>query len=192
MPMSYMSIFRPTTNNIRIVDFKDHSYDKRLRQEITYKMSDIPLSIFHLTEEGPSVLYRDFEELEGSNLEKEELTHKINNLAANLIAATGSGHTYNEGCFDVKLDNESSYRLFVIAIKKPNVNYIDPRIKNGYYHVVLFIPLELAMTLPSISKMEEELYGIVNKDMKNSNDFNPKKIKKLKLKLIKKIINYSD
>lgn len=190
MLMSYMSLFRPTTNNIRIVDFNQDYYENRTINDDWYAINDIPLAIFNLTEMGPSVLYRDFEELKGSELDETDLTTKINTLAANLIAATGSGHSYNEGCFDIKMDNKSGFRLFVIAIKMPNINYIDPRIKSGYFHVVLFIPLDLALTLPSISKMEDELYGIVKKQMKNSNDFNPKKIKKLKRKLIQKIINY--
>lgn len=190
--MSYMSLFRPTTNNIRVVDFNKDYYENRTLQDKYYTMNDIPIAIFNLTEMGPSVLYRDFEELEGSDLDKIDLTTKINTLAANLIAATGSGHTYNEGCFDIKMDNKSEYRLFVIAIKRPNINYTDPRIKLGYFHVVLFIPHELALTLPSISKMEDELFGIVRKDMKNSEDFKPKKIKKLKRKLIQKIIEYQN
>ena len=188
--MSYMSLFRPTTNNIRIVDFTHDYYRNRTIQDESYVMNDIPLAIFNLTEMGPSVLYRDFEQLKGSELNETDLTTKINTLAVNLIAATGSGHTYNEGCFDIKMDNKSEFRLFVIAIKRPNKNYVDPRIKSGYFHVVLFIPVELALTLPSISKMEDELFGIVRKSMKNSEDFNPKKIKKLKRKLIQKIINY--
>lgn len=190
MLMSYMSLFRPTTNNIRIGDFNQDYYENRTINDDWYAINDIPLAIFNLTEMGPSVLYRDFEELKGSELDETDLTTKINTLAANLIAATGSGHSYNEGCFDIKMDSKSGFRLFVIAIKMPNINYIDPRIKSGYFHVVLFIPLDLALTLPSISKMEDELYGIVKKQMKNSNDFNPKKIKKLKRKLIQKIINY--
>lgn len=190
MLMSYMSLFRPTTNNIRIVDFNQDYYEDRTLHNESYVMKDIPLAIFNLTEMGPTVLYRDFEELKGSDLDKTDLTTKINTLAANLIAATGSGHTYNEGCFDIKMDSKSGFRLFVIAIKRPNIEYVDPRIKSGYFHVVLFIPLELALTLPSISKMEKELYGIVGKDMKDSDDFVPKKIQKLKRKLIQKIIEY--
>ncbi|MCE7734180.1 MAG: hypothetical protein GPJ54_04820 [Candidatus Heimdallarchaeota archaeon] len=188
--MSYMSLFRPTTNNIRIVDFNQDYYGNTSIQDESYAMNDIPLAIFNLTEMGPSVLYRDFDELKGSNLDETDLTTKINTLAANLIAATGSGHTYNEGCFDIKMDSKSEFRLFVIAIKRPNKKYVDPRIKSGYFHVVLFIPQDLALTLPSISKMEDELFGIVGKNMKNSEDFNPKKINKLKRKLIQKIIEY--
>ncbi|MFV2016013.1 MAG: hypothetical protein ACC656_11320 [Candidatus Heimdallarchaeota archaeon] len=187
-----MNLFRPNSNSIRIVEFKDHHYARSSINNESYSTKDIPLAIFHLTEEGPSVLYRDFEELTGSDLDKQDLTRKINNLAANLIAATGSGHTYSEGCFDVKLDNTSKFRLFVIAIRRPNINYSDPRIKIGYFHVVLFIPLELALTLPSISKMENDLYDTVLSDMKDSSDFEPNKIKKLKSKLIQKIIKYSN
>lgn len=189
MPMNFTSRFNHNSKNLRIMEFKDYS-EKRPIQEKSYKIADIPLAIFHLTEQGPSVLYRDFEELSGSTLDKAELTHKINNLAANLIAATGSGHTYSEGCFDIKLDNYSNYRLFVTAIKRPNLKSIDPRIKTGYYQIVLFIPLELALILPSISKMESELYNTVSREIKNSEDFKPTNINKLKEKLIQSILNF--
>ena len=97
MLMSYMSLFRPTTNNIRIVDFNHDYYENRTLQDESYAMNDIPLAIFNLSEMGPSVLYRDFEELKGSELNETDLTTKINTLAANLIEATRSGHTYNDG-----------------------------------------------------------------------------------------------
>ncbi|MHA2099843.1 MAG: hypothetical protein ACW99A_14290 [Candidatus Kariarchaeaceae archaeon] len=173
------------------MEFKDYSENRPI-QEKPFKIDDIPLAIFHLTEQGPSVLYRDFEELNGLEIEKTELTHKINNLAANLIAATGSGHSYSEGCFDIKLDNYSNYRLFVIAIKRPNVKHVDPRIKSGYFQIVLFIPRELALTLPSISKMEDALYSAVSKEIKDSEDFKSDQILKLKEKLIEKILTFSN
>ena len=140
MLMSYMSLFRPTTNNIRIVEFNQDYYENRTLQDKPYAMDDIPFAIFNLTEMGPSVLYRDFEELKGSELNETDLTTKINTLAANLIAATGSGHTYNEGCFDLKMDNKSEYRLFVIAIKRPNIKYIHHRIKTGYFRRKFCLP----------------------------------------------------
>ncbi len=191
MPMNFTSRFNHNSNNIRIVDFKDYS-EKRVTQGDTSQFDEIPFAIFHLTEQGPSVLYRDFEELNDLELGKVELTHKINTLAANLIAATGSGHSYNEGCFDIKLDNYSNYRLIIIAIKRPNANSIDPRIKSGYFQIVLFVPQELAITLPSISKMEDELYSTVSMVVKNSEDFKSDRIKKLKMKLIQKILSFSN
>jgi hypothetical protein len=155
-------------------------------------MDEIPLAIFHLTQEGPSVLYRDFEELNGLEIEKTELTRKINNLAANLIAATGSGHSYNEGCFDIKFDSNSDYRLFVIAIKRPRLNQEDPRIKSGYFQIILFVPQDLALKLPSISKMEDILYSTAAKGIKHPDGLKSEQITKLKAKLIQKLLTFSN
>jgi len=187
--MSFINLFRSKSTNKKVINFGDYSIGRPFRKKSKFS-NQIKVGIFHLTDQGPMVMYKDFDELRGVCLSKTELSKKIDTLAVNLIAATGSGHSYIEGCFDFKFETINSYRLLVIAITMPKTPTTNQRANNGYYQVVLFIPQNLTLNLPSISKMEDDLFKLVGREIKSHTDFTDSKIQKLKKLLGKKLESY--
>jgi hypothetical protein len=184
---------RPVSNALKWIGLsnKENKQMNLFTTAVLDQKQQLPMAVFHLTEQGPSVLYKGFQQLEGLDIKPKDLGKDVENLAVNLIAATAAGHQYVEGVFDFVLNNVKEYRLLVIALRIRNPNYIDPRLKTGYYHVVLFIPKWISKKLPSISKMDDHLLSTTRKLIRNSNHFyDENKLKKLKQQLTKIIISY--
>lgn len=122
-------------------------------RETVFAHDHVMSAMFKLTEMGPDVMYQDFETLpDGTNPEV-----FLMNMSVSLISAIGQGHSYSQGVFDLPSGKLADYRSFVYSFRMSDPEALDPRLKWGFFQLVIFIPEASYQYYQPFSKVEEAL-----------------------------------
>lgn len=150
--------------------------------------NNYPTTIFHMSDFGPELYYKDFDYIENSEHIKYtdiELTQLLTQLSISFIAALGQGHGYIEGCFDLPAGSLTNYRTFVISKKVSNPFAEDIRLRKGFMVFVIFIPIKYRTLIKPLSAIEDNVMHSINL-LNNIKQFSDEKIQEIKKNIISK------
>ena len=141
------------------------------------------MAVFSMDDLGPEVLYHDLKKLIHNRFSDDELSLNLKRLSVHTIVTFGQGHDYNVGVFDFPSSFLPEFRMMLIAFRLKNPITKDPRLKNGYYQIALFVPKTLLQFLPSYVFFEREMLDLVS-SLTSSGKFTKKRFELLKREIL--------
>ncbi len=150
----------------------------------------IPLAVFHVSDMGPAVLFRDFASLPDYAMDGDEVFEHLQQMALGYISALGMGHAYEEGVFDLPVSGTKNYRTLLMAFKLLNPGATDRRLMIGYYQFAFLFPRSLAQILPAPSAIETGAINIIKSMLRTSDNLVPDIIAGVKERVLSYILSF--
>ncbi len=148
------------------------------------------MAVFAMSDLGPEVLFHDLSNL-AINLEltPDRIYEHLLRTSINSIVTLGQGHDYNVGVFDLPTTLIPDFRIMLISFRLSNPLAKDPRLREGYYQIAMFIPKPLLQFLPAYVFFENELVDLTM-SLTSSGEFRVKKFELLKSEILRTLNTY--
>jgi CheY-like chemotaxis protein len=131
-----------------------------LAQQLAENPEQLSVSVFKFGKIGPEPFLTSRLPFEDSitDVEKENFLIKIGTY---YMSATGAGHDYARGLFELPVPNYEKYRGLVYAFQMVSKDFTDKRIRNtigaNYGLVVVLFPVLFRSVLPNRATIEKQL-----------------------------------
>lgn len=148
------------------------------------------MAVFAMSDLGPEVLYHDIQNLAiNEHLSTDKIYEHLLKTSINSIVTLGQGHEYNVGVFDLPSSLIPNFRIMLISFRLSNPKAKDPRLREGYYQVGMFVPKTLLQFLPAYVFFEKELIDLTT-SLTSSGQFKTKRFKLLKNEILRILNSY--
>ncbi|MFW9904634.1 MAG: response regulator [Candidatus Thorarchaeota archaeon] len=145
--------------------------EHRIQQEMNLSRrlkadpSQISVSVYKFGRLGPEPFLTSALPFKES-ISSQERENFLIKLGAHYMTATGAGHEYSHGLFELPVPNYEKYHGLVFGFQMMEKNHNDARIKKykakNYGLIVIIYPLLFRSILPIRSKMEKRLSELLS------------------------------
>lgn len=166
-----------------LLEYQAHQ-ELALAKRLAVDPAKLSVSVFKFGKRGPEPFLSTSLPFEDALSEREKEAFLIK-LGTHYMAATGAGHAYSEGLFELPVPSYDKYHGLVFGFRLTEKNHNDVRFKESsaenYGLVVVLFPVLFRSILPKRSLIEKKLEGLIKSysDMEELNDNFLSKVRKV-------------
>jgi len=148
-----------------VVALRNADHQIRTRRNLERMISNIfdqslyPMMVLKASDVGIEEVFRDFDHFP-ENLSNEDIF--IEKIGLSLLVGIGQGAEYHTGIYQFPAAQSKSYSLIDFAFQLIDESATDPRLKTGYFHLVLFIPNSVKTLFPPINELESFYHDLTS------------------------------